>query len=282
MPSSHARTVDPDTIVRNRSKSPFIGLPRDHLRVATNDPRYRAASLTAITRTRTSPRLLRQLILTHEAVKFNDQANPVAASELPCQKPDIGNSSSAFCSSLRSGCDWSQEWLDSLPIFRLLFQVAIAVDCTLAAMIRGKQSNAIQDFTTLLVFDCISQFGDWMPERAEHSMKSERSKANNDLWPHNFNLVAQEVGAAVYDPAGFDFGLKAAVFQAKYRIGQKQSTTVISVGGHADVDANVVEQFLKIAHGWVFKFIQPLVVFVVFDAAPILTNDHQFSIEVTV
>ena len=29
---------------------------------------------------------------------FNDYANPVAASELPFQKPVIGNSGSAFCS----------------------------------------------------------------------------------------------------------------------------------------------------------------------------------------
>ena len=34
----------------------------------------------------------------HEAVKFNDYANPLAAREHPFQEPMIGNSGSAFCS----------------------------------------------------------------------------------------------------------------------------------------------------------------------------------------
>ena len=36
-------------------------------------------------------------IASHEAVKFNDYANPVAASELPIQNPEFGHSGSAFC-----------------------------------------------------------------------------------------------------------------------------------------------------------------------------------------
>ena len=67
-----------------------------------------------------------------------------------------------------------------------------------------------------------------------------------------------------------------------YGIGQKYATAVVSVGCHAYVNANVVEQFFKIAHGRVGKFIQPFVVVVIFHTAPVLTHDQQFRIKITV
>ncbi len=42
--------------------------------------------------------------MSHEAVKFNDHANPVAASEHPFHKSVLGNSGSAFCSPILIRC----------------------------------------------------------------------------------------------------------------------------------------------------------------------------------
>lgn len=109
----------------------------------------------------------------------------------PCGSPECSRKrgDSALSSPSRHR---SQESPDSLPIGHLLLQVTVAIHSSVSAVVSSEQANAIQDFMSLGVFDCISQFNDRLPKRSEHRMKGKGSKANNHFRPNNCNLLPQE------------------------------------------------------------------------------------------
>jgi recombinational DNA repair protein RecT len=71
-----------------------------------------------------------------------------------------------------------------------LFQVTTAIYGTFAAMMRSKQSHALWYFAALRLLNGRTQSQNWLPKRQQYSMKSKRTKADNNVWAYNFDLLS--------------------------------------------------------------------------------------------
>ncbi len=87
-------------------------------------------------------------VASHEAVKFNEYANPVAASQLQCQEPNVGNSGSAFCYLIcledyfRSSKFRSRQRLYPLVNGRLLAEPCDSTECGKGALTLSHASES--------------------------------------------------------------------------------------------------------------------------------------------